>query len=31
MLVIQHWLPVGAFSSQRVGTHGKIPNFVART
>lgn len=31
VLVIQHWLPVGAFSSQRVGTHGKIPNFVART
>src|SRR5581483_1208203 len=24
MLVIQHWLPVGAFSSQRVGTHGKF-------
>ena len=31
MLVIQHWLPVRAFSSQRVGTHREIPNIVTRT
>jgi hypothetical protein len=31
MLIIQHWLPVRAFSSQRVGAHGKIPNLGTRT
>jgi hypothetical protein len=31
MLIVEHWLPVAAFSAQRISTHGEIPNGSFRT